>query len=193
MVKDNKIQFEKDLESIRMRFIVKIESWLPIFTKFYDDISNSALPIAEDIEIKMHQLSGSAKTFGFENLNKLSIQTEYYLKELQERNSDKARQDLQNILRELLKEIHSSIASKVTSESGTYFALQQETLGFAYHILIADDDELVLDLLSKALEHLKCKVSTATNGKQVLDIVKKASPDLIILDINMPEKPDGSV
>ena len=54
-------------------------------------------------------------------------------------------------------------------------------------ILIVDDD---LDFLENLKHHLKKEkylVSTATNGKDALAIACKDNPQLIILDINMPD------
>jgi two-component system, cell cycle response regulator len=53
-------------------------------------------------------------------------------------------------------------------------------------ILVVDDEsvnvELLMGLLSK-----KYKVETAANGKEALKKVKDISPDLILLDVIMPE------
>jgi CheY-like chemotaxis protein/signal transduction histidine kinase len=53
-------------------------------------------------------------------------------------------------------------------------------------VLVADDDEfnrmIVLDRLSKALTECRC----AMNGREVLEIVHRWRPDLILMDIEMP-------
>ena len=53
-------------------------------------------------------------------------------------------------------------------------------------ILIADDDELVRDAISKILELFGHQVITADSGNKALELLKD-DIDLIILDINMPE------
>lgn len=58
-------------------------------------------------------------------------------------------------------------------------------------ILAVDDEREVLSLLKKRLESVGYEVLTATNGRQALDIATSEKPDLIILDILMPEM-DGS-
>lgn len=54
-------------------------------------------------------------------------------------------------------------------------------------ILVVDDDPKVLDQLQSQLEEKGFKVSTALNGKLALEQVEKKRPDLITLDIMMPE------
>ncbi|UCG03319.1 MAG: response regulator [Candidatus Heimdallarchaeota archaeon] len=52
-------------------------------------------------------------------------------------------------------------------------------------ILIVDDEEDTLEMLSTILEHENYITWRATNGKEALDLVEKL-PDLILLDIRMP-------
>ena len=54
-------------------------------------------------------------------------------------------------------------------------------------ILIVDDEKDILEFLSYNLEKEGYQVSTALNGVLALDIAKKIKPDLIILDVMMPE------
>lgn len=59
------------------------------------------------------------------------------------------------------------------------------------NILVVDDKEYVVQLLSKRLKANGFEVMTARNGKEALDIVNESPPNLIIMDILMPEM-DGS-
>ena len=54
-------------------------------------------------------------------------------------------------------------------------------------ILIVDDEQDILEFLSYNLEKEGYRVSTAKNGKIGLEKAKKWKPDLIILDVMMPE------
>ena len=54
-------------------------------------------------------------------------------------------------------------------------------------VLVIDDSALMRKRLSQMLEARKWQVSTARNGAQALDMVEACAPDVITLDINMPE------
>ena len=54
-------------------------------------------------------------------------------------------------------------------------------------ILIVDDEKDVLDVLEKRLSHAGYEVIKAENGKDALAMAKSQRPDLILLDIVMPE------
>ncbi|MGB0845294.1 MAG: response regulator transcription factor [Thiolinea sp.] len=55
------------------------------------------------------------------------------------------------------------------------------------HILVADDDAHICDVISFALEKAEMQVTIANDGKQALDAFRRQPADLIVLDINMPE------
>mgnify|MGYP000995257577 CR=1 FL=1 len=54
-------------------------------------------------------------------------------------------------------------------------------------ILIVDDNPVNLDLLSNMLQDRSYRVRVAMNGKRALAAARSRPPDLIMLDINMPE------
>lgn len=55
-------------------------------------------------------------------------------------------------------------------------------------ILIVEDEELLSDMLKRKLEMEGYEVFIAKNGVEGLEKIKKINPDLILLDIVMPEK-----
>lgn len=57
-------------------------------------------------------------------------------------------------------------------------------------ILLIDDEEDILELLSYNLEKEGYSVTTASDGASGITIAKRIIPDLILLDVMMPEK-DG--
>ena len=54
-------------------------------------------------------------------------------------------------------------------------------------ILIVDDEQDILDILSYNLRKENYIVLTAKNGQEAIKIAKNEKPDLIILDVMMPE------
>jgi len=60
----------------------------------------------------------------------------------------------------------------------------------APHILLVDDDRQVLLYMKRALEKSGYAVTATTSGKRAVAIIQERLPDLLILDLNMPE-PDG--
>lgn len=56
-----------------------------------------------------------------------------------------------------------------------------------HRILIVDDEEDIVELLSYNLEKEGYLVKTANNGKKALEVAQLFLPELIILDIMMPE------
>lgn len=57
-------------------------------------------------------------------------------------------------------------------------------------VLVVDDEEPILELLKYNLEKGGYDVKTAENGMKAVEIAKKFTPDLVLLDIMMP-KMDG--
>jgi two-component system alkaline phosphatase synthesis response regulator PhoP len=54
-------------------------------------------------------------------------------------------------------------------------------------ILVVDDEQDVLDLLVYNLRKAHYEVTTATNGRQALDLARQEEPDLSLLDLMLPE------
>ncbi len=54
-------------------------------------------------------------------------------------------------------------------------------------ILLVDDNPTNLQILFQTLEGVGCKLLIAKNGNGALTIAGKALPDLILLDIMMPD------
>jgi YesN/AraC family two-component response regulator len=50
-----------------------------------------------------------------------------------------------------------------------------------------DDDPGILDLHSRLVKQIGCQALTARNGRQALEMIGQTRPDLILLDLMMPE------
>ncbi len=54
-------------------------------------------------------------------------------------------------------------------------------------ILVVDDQPINVQLLKRKLEREGIRATAAYNGLEALDAVKKSQPDLILLDVMMPD------
>lgn len=60
------------------------------------------------------------------------------------------------------------------------------------HVLVVDDDEGIRELLGEYLERNGCRVSLATDGRDMRRVLESARPDIIVLDVMLPGE-DGLV
>ena len=54
-------------------------------------------------------------------------------------------------------------------------------------VLVVDDEPGLLRLFTRLLERLDCRPISASGGTVALDILDQVTPDLLILDLAMPE------
>ena len=59
--------------------------------------------------------------------------------------------------------------------------------GSRAHVLVVDDDRGILSTVRDALETEGYTVATAPSGEEALSAVEQQRPDLIMLDVNMPQ------
>ena len=60
-------------------------------------------------------------------------------------------------------------------------------------ILVADDEKDIVELVAFNLEREGFAVSRAYDGQKALEMVNREKPDLVILDLMMPEMPGMEV
>lgn len=56
-----------------------------------------------------------------------------------------------------------------------------------YRVLVIDDDELIRDMLTDSLELSGYEVQTASDGVKGVECARQMVPDLVVLDVQMPE------
>ncbi len=54
------------------------------------------------------------------------------------------------------------------------------------HVLVAEDEPFLLEMIRKAISSHGVRVSTARDGQEAIDIIDKEPPDLLLLDLIMP-------
>jgi two-component system sensor histidine kinase NreB len=57
----------------------------------------------------------------------------------------------------------------------------------ATHILLVDDDPAILDIFSQILQAQGYQVSRASTGQEGLEATRQKHPDLVLLDVNLPD------
>ena len=55
------------------------------------------------------------------------------------------------------------------------------------HIVVADDDPDILNIVSMSLEAMGHEVERANNGREAVELVRGTNPDLVLMDLMMPE------
>lgn len=55
------------------------------------------------------------------------------------------------------------------------------------HVLVAEDEAFLLSMMRSILHKHNVRVSTARNGQEAIDIIVEDSPDLLFLDLLMPQ------
>jgi GAF domain-containing protein/CheY-like chemotaxis protein len=83
------------------------------------------------------------------------------------------------------KPIHLDELVKQLKEQVVFSQLKMN--GHSATILVVDDDDSIRSLLDQELGEAGYLIEQATNGKQALECIRKNRPDLIILDVMMPE------
>ena len=76
---------------------------------------------------------------------------------------------------------------KLLSQLKEQMATSSEGLTSRSTILIVDDDDSIRSLLQQELSDAGYFIQEAVNGKDALESIRKNKPDLIILDVMMPE------
>ncbi|TIX65332.1 MAG: response regulator, partial [Mesorhizobium sp.] len=56
-----------------------------------------------------------------------------------------------------------------------------------HHILVADDDPHIREIICFALEKAGMKTVAVSDGAAALQAIERRAPDLVVLDIGMPE------
>jgi len=55
------------------------------------------------------------------------------------------------------------------------------------HVLVVDDEPAITDLLATALRYMGYQVTTAATGQSALEAAASVAPDLVVLDVMLPD------
>lgn len=54
------------------------------------------------------------------------------------------------------------------------------------HIVIAEDEHIIANMMAAVLRKANVRVTIANNGREALSVMEKEEPDLLVLDLLMP-------
>jgi CheY-like chemotaxis protein len=57
-----------------------------------------------------------------------------------------------------------------------------------FSVLMVDDTTAIREAIARSLTRRGCRVTTATSGVEALEILRKQSFDVIVTDLNMPDR-----
>ena len=57
----------------------------------------------------------------------------------------------------------------------------------SYRILVIEDDEMNVDMIAERLELRGYHIFTACDGLRGIDLARSSAPDLILMDVSLPE------
>ena len=152
--------------------------------------------ILEEMHRLVHSLAGSGATFGQIELSKQAKTLETYIKENQQNISPADVEDHLSQLKAYIYTDETTTKTKSDNESDSTVASNIEilcidgnTLGEqeSLSILLADDDEIVREQLATILRSSDHEVFEAENGQHALELFEQKNPDLILLDVVMPQ------
>lgn len=173
------------------KFSRRLQLRLAAYEGFSAHLNQSGLSrgLLETVKMDVHKISGSAKTLGFEKLGISAAKTEKAIEEILEfEESRMATRNLAPIFSEFLKSVKEIVSLNVDNGVQNDFAAVLSTNeNPEYHVLIVDDDVFARDLVKLVLNNMNCKISEASTGKAALDFLDKNTPDLIVLDVNLPD------
>lgn len=56
-------------------------------------------------------------------------------------------------------------------------------------VILADDEKHIRAMMKAVISSLNCEIAgEAADGQEAVDLYKKEKPDLLLLDVNMPQK-----
>lgn len=192
-MKDND-QFQAELFKIRLKFLEKLKAELPKTETFFSKLNDDPVSLMEVEETKsmFHKLAGSGKTFGFPGISEISAKVERALENLQDPQQQGDRTNIFAELRALFPQFFAQAKQILNSGPSAALATQFQAASGnntqnQYKIFVVDDDDLVNDLLKHSLGKEGCEVTALENGFEVFEKLKTQIPDLIILDVMMPD------
>lgn len=157
-------------------------------------LANNDENVIEEAYRKAHSLAGSGATFGQQELGQKSKSLELFIKEKLENGSLLDEISVKSIesdieeLRSIVQAISLDDAGNGDAASDVKVMTINKTNSVRpLSILVVDDDDDMRLHVVKLLETAGHKIIQATNGKQAVDAFQKFEPELIFMDVVLPD------
>jgi diguanylate cyclase (GGDEF)-like protein len=177
--------------------------------------------IFEELKLTFHKISGSSGIYGYDRIGQIARNAEETLVNAEENRSEideaimaslvDATKEMEALLNEAMESVDvqsfelkaDSVRSQTRQGQGAVF--DDESTMKPARILVVDDDEMIQELVERNLTRAGYTVKTASDGKGALEEVFRFTPDMVILDIMLPDidgldllkilrqKPGGSI
>lgn len=170
------------LEDSQSVIIAQIQALIQAMQEFKNgSLSNKSRISAKQ---KAHKLIGSLSIINFPKATKIARKIESILEDKKTLKSEQI-----NLLINQAKFLRSLVQNNPTrslSSRTNQTAIVDQSKAAKAKIMILDDDKLILQLLQELLEPWGFKVFTLANPHFFWEQVEKINPDLLILDIQIP-------
>lgn len=184
-------KYDALMAPIVAKFKTRLRRDLASYQAFQKHLGKDVLPrdICETIKMETHKIAGSAKTLGFKELSDAAFEFEKCIEDILElyglRLEDRK---LISIFERFLTNLMEASAPSPGGESTEAPPLKSPMQGNTkYHVLVIDDDVFSRNLVKLALRNDSCKISEAATGLSGITFLKSETPDLIVLDVHLPD------
>ena len=177
------------LRPILAKFRQRLSQSFHKYENFQEKISINELSteVCEAIMVDAHKLAGSARTLGFSELGASAAEVEGYVKGiLVLKDFENGSAALAPTFGRFLSNV-SEVLDGYTDDTEVSSSNITPPLEAKFHVLIVDDDEFARDLVRTSLRNESCKISEAATGSEALTLLDSQRPDVIILDVNLPD------
>lgn len=181
--------------AIKQKFLSRLADWSPVYEQFIDGLTKGHVDTADtaDVQMRVHKIAGSAKTFGFAELSTAAAAAELEFDRAKAGQTTLVSDSARKSLHTLHLQMQNALAER-TADAEVFSQEIPNRLNNRHTILVADDDDLVRELLVNEFIRTSCHIMQANDGSVVLEIIKSCAmhadaekPDLILLDVNMPK------
>ena len=179
------------LHPILVKFRKRLNQSLPAFTTFgqvLDKRRKIPVGVYDVVKTRVHKISGSAKILGFEALGESAAEVEACIDNMDQSGTDRVgSEELVRAFDKFLSLVIPAAVSGAMNHKQQRGIPTEVRLMPKYKVLIIDDDEFARDLVKLSLTGEDCQFIEAETGKEGLECLNYQIPDLVVLDVNLPD------